>query len=112
MTKLNTRKLSLKKGQKKITHFKSKQEYQDEIKSLENTRYNYYLDYVKSLQLIELEYKSARNNHFYQNIDENKKQTDNKYREKKKHATAEYLEVVRPIDKKLKEMRLEVRRII
>jgi CHAT domain-containing protein len=99
------------KGQSKITSFKSREEYKKEIKELESTRYNYYYEYVKELQLLSIEFKKTityETNKQYVDTSEQYKKAKTEYEKKKLHATNSYNELVKPIDKKLKELRLEI----
>jgi hypothetical protein len=93
--------------QKKITHFKSREEYSKEIRELEIRRSNYYSDLVKELQSLELEYKRNKTSNEYR-LPNNKKGIDEKYIIQKAHAVKTYNELVRPIDAQLKVLRLEI----
>ena len=106
--KISHKPIKRRKGlnQKTITAFKSKEELRKEIKTLEEQRMRYYLDYVTILQKIEIEHKRTTLEMYTDSV--RMQEAIKNKRIKVEHETKTYNELVRPIDKKLKELRLEV----
>jgi hypothetical protein len=100
------------KGQKNLTNFKSREEYKTEIHNLEEQRYRYYLDLVKNLQQTELDFKRAiiidKTKDTYVENSETYKKAKQKYDNEKRNHIDTFNELVKPIDKELKTLRIEV----
>lgn len=106
--KINHKPIKKRKGknQKLIKDYKSKSELQIEIKILEESRYNHYKNLVNDIHLEELNFKKSIFG--YDIKGDNYKRLYEEYKEKKNNLTESYNEAVKPIDKQLKELRVQL----